>query len=139
ELAFGMDVLVPGAPGGTALDQLHAADLDDAVALAPVQARGFGIEDDLAHQRLLNFMASLRASTSTRSLSGSPECPFTQPHSMRCRPVAACRRSQRSRSFTGSPPAVFPPRRIQLRLHSVLPWRTYCESVCRVTSQGSVR
>src|SRR5690606_21242539 len=141
ELALRVDVLVVRAPGGPALHQLHAADLDHAVALAPVQAGGFSVEDDLAHQwpAARSFRASLRASTSTRSLSGSPECPFTQRQSMRWRPVAACRRSHRSRFFTGSPPAVFQPRRTQLRTHSVMPWRTYCESVCRVTSQGSVR
>src|SRR3546814_20345100 len=49
ELALGMDVLVVRAAGGPALDQLHAADLDDAVALLPFKAGGFGVEDDLAH------------------------------------------------------------------------------------------
>src|SRR5690606_13978558 len=49
ELAVGMDVAMPGAPGRPALHELHAADLDDAVALAPFQAGGFGVEDDLAH------------------------------------------------------------------------------------------
>ena len=33
-----------------AFDQFHAADFDDAVALFPGQAGGFGIEDDLAHR-----------------------------------------------------------------------------------------
>ena len=81
-------------------------------------------------------MASSRASTSTRSLSGSPEWPFTQRHSMRWRWVAACRRSHRSRFLTGSPPAVFQLRRTQFGIHSVMPWRTYCESVCRIDVAG---
>src|SRR5690606_22932245 len=89
ELALGMDVLVVRAASGPAFDQLHAADLDDAVALLPFEAGGFGVEDDLAHGResgignresgrgysmvpatALSLMASSRASTSTRSLSG---------------------------------------------------------------------
>src|SRR5690606_9283924 len=157
ELAPGMDVALPGSAGGAPFDQLDAADLDDAVALAPFQAGGFGVEDDLAHMRdsglacmegwsgrcaqraaALNRMASLRARSSTRSLSGSPECPFTQRQSITWRPAAACRRSQRSRFLTASPPEVFQPRRTQLGIHRVMPWRTYCESVCRVTLQASV-
>src|SRR5690606_5053437 len=130
---------------GTPLKQFHAADFDHAVALLPFQAGGFGIKDDLAHglPQLLpalarTRMASSRASWSTRSLSGSPEWPFTQRQSMRCRCVAACSRSHRSRFLTASPPAVFQLRRTQPGIHSVMPWRTYCESVCRVISQGSI-
>jgi hypothetical protein len=48
-----VEVALEGAPGGTALDQLDAADLDHAVALLPFQAGGFGIEHDLAHQPCL--------------------------------------------------------------------------------------
>src|SRR5690606_11433223 len=127
--------------GRPALDHLHAADLDDAVALLPFQAGGFGVEDDLAHGREsgignresgigkaysrafaadLSLMASSRARTSTRSLSGSPEWPFTQRQSMRWRSVAACRRSHRSRFLTGAPPVVFQLRRSQLGIHSVM-------------------
>src|SRR5690606_5171892 len=49
ELAVGIEVAVEGASGGPALDQLDAADLHHAVALAPFQACGFGVEDDVAH------------------------------------------------------------------------------------------
>src|SRR3546814_13303387 len=55
----------------------------------------------------LSLTASSRARTSTRSLSGSPECPFTQRQSILWRPVAACRRSHRSRFLTAAVPAVF--------------------------------
>src|SRR5690606_19191020 len=81
-------------------------------------------------------IASSRASTSTRSLSGSPECPFTQRQSMLWRRQASCRRSHRSRFLTGSPPEVFQPRRTQFGIHRVMPWRTYWESVCSTTSHG---
>src|SRR5690606_35221460 len=49
ELALGIDVTVEGAPRRAALDELDATDLDDAVVLAPFQAGGFGVEDDVAH------------------------------------------------------------------------------------------
>jgi hypothetical protein len=49
ELAVRVEVFVEGAPGGPALDQLDAADLDHAVALLPFKAGGFGVEDDVAH------------------------------------------------------------------------------------------
>src|SRR3546814_17362325 len=77
----------------------------------------------------LSLMASSRARTSTRSLSGSPECPFTQRQSILWRTVAACRRSHRSRFFTAAPPAVFQLRRSHLGIHSVIPRRTYEASV----------
>src|SRR5690606_2434166 len=49
ELAVRVEVFVESAPGGPALDQLDAADLDHAVALLPGKAGGFGVEHDLAH------------------------------------------------------------------------------------------
>src|SRR5690606_6065685 len=144
ELAVRVQVGVEGAPGRAPLQQFHAADFDHPVALLPFQAGGFGVEDDLPvrfrlHQPAcsLYFIASARASWSTRSLSGSPAWPLTQRQSTACRAAAACRRSHRSRFFTGSPPAVFQPRRTQLPIHSVMPWRTYCESVLSTTPQGS--
>src|SRR5690606_18460878 len=48
ELALGIDVTVEGAPRRAALDELDATDLDDAVVLAPFQAGGVGVEDDVA-------------------------------------------------------------------------------------------
>src|SRR5215510_14358314 len=38
------------APGMTAVDDLHATDLDDAMAELQLQPGGFGIKHDLAHQ-----------------------------------------------------------------------------------------
>src|SRR5690606_22266619 len=51
EVAVRLQVAVEVASAGAALQQLHAADLDHAVALLPLKAGGFGIEDDLAHRR----------------------------------------------------------------------------------------
>src|SRR5690606_16754728 len=143
ERAIRLEVAMELAPAGAAFKQLHAADLDDAVALLPLQAGGFSVEDDLAHRWQVYRVASrtcsaaARASVSTRSLSGSPLWPLTQRQSIWCRAADACRRSHRSRFFTGSPPAVFQLRRTQPGIHSVMPRRTYCESVCRVTTQAS--
>ena len=47
--ALRIDVAVEDAAGREAVDQLDAADLDDAV-LARIEAGGFGVEDDLAHR-----------------------------------------------------------------------------------------
>src|SRR6185503_3216775 len=45
-------VAVKLAAGLAAIDQLDAADLDDAMSLLRLQPRGFGVEDDLAHAPL---------------------------------------------------------------------------------------
>ena len=50
ELAVRPQVAVEIATGGTALDELDAADFDHAVAALPAQAGGFGIQDDLTHR-----------------------------------------------------------------------------------------
>ena len=50
EIAFRVQVTLEGAAGGAALDHFNATDFDDAVALFPGQAGGFGIKDDLAHR-----------------------------------------------------------------------------------------
>ena len=50
-VALGIDIAMKGLAGGKAVHQLDAADLDDPVALQRIEAGGFGIEDDLAHQR----------------------------------------------------------------------------------------
>mgnify|MGYP000632613113 CR=1 FL=1 len=54
ELAFRMHVLLVGAAGGPALDQLHAADFDHPVTFLPLQTGGFGVEDDLSHARAVS-------------------------------------------------------------------------------------
>jgi hypothetical protein len=48
--ALRVDVEMHRAAGREAIDQLDAAELDDAV-LAGVEAGGFGVEDDLAHRQ----------------------------------------------------------------------------------------
>jgi len=48
-IAFGIEVAVEGAAGWKAIDQLDAADLDQAVARVGVEPRGLGVEYDLAH------------------------------------------------------------------------------------------
>jgi hypothetical protein len=55
----GPQVAVEFAARLTAIDQLDAADLDDAVSLLRLQPRGFGVEDDLAHDRLRPPRATL--------------------------------------------------------------------------------
>ena len=47
--ALRVDVGVEGAPGRELVDELDAADLDDAVARGRIGAGGLGVEDDLAH------------------------------------------------------------------------------------------
>ena len=49
DFAFRIDVLVQMAPGQSAIFHLDAGDFDDAVTRARVEARGFGIENNLAH------------------------------------------------------------------------------------------
>jgi hypothetical protein len=49
DFALGADVAVEGASRGTAIDQLDAADFDDAMVQFELEAGGFGIENDLAH------------------------------------------------------------------------------------------
>jgi hypothetical protein len=48
-IALGIHVAMPSAPGGNAVDELDAADLDDAVSVKRVESRRLGIEHDLAH------------------------------------------------------------------------------------------
>ncbi len=47
--ALGIHVMVKRAPRHTAVHDLNAADLDDAVIELGFEAGGFGVEDDLAH------------------------------------------------------------------------------------------
>ena len=49
DVAFGIEVAVKGAPGGTAVYQFDAPDLYDAMVEFGFEAGGFSVEDDLAH------------------------------------------------------------------------------------------
>src|SRR5690606_7785252 len=117
DIPLRIEVAVEMAAGRPPLDQLDAADLDDPVALGDLQARGLGVEDDLAqgaHGRpLRRASAAARASWSTRSFSAWPAWPRTQCHSIRCRDAACTSRCQRSWFFTGLPSAVRQPRACQ--------------------------
>ena len=134
DLALGIEVAVESAPGRTAIHELDAADLDDAVAQLGFEARGFGVEDDLSHGGAslpLDASASIAsfASRSTRSLPGTPEWPCTQCHSISCALASSSSRSHRSWFFTGFVSAVRQPRAFQSLQPLVMPSRTYCESV----------
>src|SRR3569833_2288660 len=76
------------------------------------------------------------ARASARSFSGWPVWPRTQCQSMRCGAAAASSRCQRSTFFTGLRSAVFQPLLFQVDIHSVMPRRTYCESVVIATTHG---
>ena len=69
----GIDVDVEGAAGREAVDQLDAADLDDAV-LARIEAGGFGVEDDLAH-RISSLRRTMAATGSARQAAARQAVP----------------------------------------------------------------
>ena len=52
-VALGIDVAVVLAPRGDAVQELDAADLDQAVAALGVEPGGLSVEDDLAHAPLV--------------------------------------------------------------------------------------
>ena len=52
DVALGVQMAVPDASRGDAVDQLDAADLDDPVAVERVEPGGLGVEDDLAQASL---------------------------------------------------------------------------------------
>ncbi len=70
-----------------------------------------------------------RASSSARSLPGSPLWPLTQCQLTSCAAIAATRRCHRSTFFTGCFDAVFQPLRCQPGSHFVIPSSTYLLSV----------
>ena len=49
-VALGIDVAVKGLPGRHAVEDLDAADFDQPVAAQRIEAGGFGIENDFAHE-----------------------------------------------------------------------------------------
>ena len=53
DLALGVQVAVEMTAARAAIEQLDAADLDDAVAARGLEAGGFGIQYDLTHGRLV--------------------------------------------------------------------------------------
>jgi hypothetical protein len=69
----GAQIAMKAAAGAAAIDQLDAADLDDAMPLLRLQPRGFGVEDDLPHGALRPPCASpaRRAPAELRSGTGA--------------------------------------------------------------------
>src|SRR5688572_25485523 len=133
--ALGIQEAVELAPGRPALEELEAGELDDAVPLGGLEARGLGVEDDAPHR--IDSTPRL-ASASARSLPSWPEWPRTQCHSTWCAEATSSSFFHRSTFFTGSLAAVFQPRAFHMRSHSVMPFCTYCESVNRRTRLGRV-
>ena len=89
DIAFGVQVAMEGATARPAVDELEAADLDDAVIELGLEPRGLGVEYDLAHGARVYRNAWLAkasiarlASRSTRSFPGTPACAGTQCHSI---------------------------------------------------------
>ena len=89
DLAFGVEVAVEGAPALAPVDELDAADFDDAVIQLGLESGGLGIQHDLAHGARVyrndcccNASIAALASRSARSLPGTPACPGTQCHSI---------------------------------------------------------
>ncbi len=78
DLALGVDVAVEAIQSRPAIHELHAADLDDPVACARLEARGFRVENDLAHQlrRLFISERTVRVSCPTLPSTGQH---FVQP------------------------------------------------------------
>ncbi len=84
DVALRIQKSVEGSARQPPVEDLHAADFDDAVRLLDLEARGFRIQYDLAHLKIyrtanMRSIASF-ASWSTYSLPSCPECPFTQIH-----------------------------------------------------------
>ena len=85
---------------------------------------------------MLPLSRAFVASLSTRSFIGSPECPRTQRHSIRCAFAASSSRRHRSMFATGSPAALRQLRRTQPVCQRVTPFFTYSLSVCSTTRHG---
>ena len=88
DVALGIQIAMEGAPARAAVDELDAADLDDAMIELGLEAGGFRVEDDLAHGPRVyrnawpdNASIAALARRSTRSLPGTPAWPGTQCHS----------------------------------------------------------
>src|SRR5690606_8542756 len=84
-----IDVLMVVPSRQTALFNLHATDLDNAVPLSGLKTRGFCIQYDLSHAccslpAVASSAIALLASSSAFSLPAMPLCPFTHFHSIWC-------------------------------------------------------
>src|SRR5438445_1349486 len=138
-LALRIDVAVEVVSRDASAQDLDTAQFDDPVAETCVEAGGFGVEHDAAHEIQPSDSTPRLASASARSFSGCPACPFTQCHAMRCSLARRSSSRHRSKFFTGFLSAVRQPRRFQSCSHSLMPFWTYCESVYTATSHGGFR
>src|SRR5690606_11699742 len=145
DFALWIDVLMKMPACEPAVDQFDTADFDQTVALAGFQTGCFGVEHDLPHSYSSNVYAWARnssmprfASASASSFSRWPLWPLTQCHCTMCFWLSSSRRCHRSTFLTGAFAAVRQPRRFHESSHSLMPRRTYSESVVSVTSQGSL-
>ena len=66
-VAVGVEVTMEHATGQAATDDLHAADLDDAVTRGDLEARRLRVEDDLAHGAILAARRWLRSQAHRRA------------------------------------------------------------------------
>src|SRR5262249_60069928 len=72
DLALGIEIAVEGATRGAPVQELDAADLDDAVVEFGFQAGGFGVEDDLAHDAGESTASTASASCRSPRLRAGP-------------------------------------------------------------------
>ena len=79
DVPLGIQIAMEAAAGGAPIDDLEAADLDDAMAALGFEAGGFGVENDLAHARAQPMRSGNSTSAAHRSLNS------------RARPHARCR------------------------------------------------
>src|SRR5262245_36935920 len=83
-VALGIDVGMKRGARRNAVDQLDAADLDNAVATERIEAGGFGIENDLAHY-LSSGAASVFRMDRTCARAASKPCEVSMTKSARRR------------------------------------------------------
>ncbi len=169
-VAFRVDVEVQVVAREPAVHQLDAADFDNAVAGARIQAGGFGIEDELTHVGLARSKNCWRkherrsARSSCRRARAPARITFPRatrrrdwrahrrvrfpdarrglsPSAIRSRAAAtgASSRFQRSAFFTGVFAAVIQFFFFQPWIHSLMPFCTYCESVCTTALHGPLQ
>src|SRR5699024_2956990 len=105
-----MDVQMQVVARQPAVQQFDATDFNDAMALFRLQAGGFRIKHDLAHESTpfqavepscCNSSIPRLASASAASLPAWPLCPLTQCQVTAWREQAASRRCHRSAFLTG--------------------------------------
>ena len=103
DLALGVDVAMEAVLRRPAIDELDAADLDDPMARGRLEARGFGIEDDLTHQRRAVSMGDDNGARILPPPSPKINRSSTREHRRRSRLDSRARRRARSRDGPRGP------------------------------------